>query len=295
MSGSPFNATLKHYVACAEAALERHAPPATVRPASLHEAMRYSLEAGGKRLRPVLVLATADLFGALERAGAAAAAVEMVHTYSLIHDDLPCMDDSDLRRGRPSCHRRYGEALALLAGDALLAEAFAVLATAYAAEGPLGLALVRDLAVAAGGRHLVGGQVEDLAASSGEGDGARLEFIEANKTGALLVASVTMGARLGGAGPEALACVQRYGEALGVAFQVVDDILDATSDAATLGKPVGHDVRNDTLTYVGLYGMEAARARAQALTAEAVAACADLPLGGGFLVDLAHWLEGRLC
>src|SRR3954462_5557025 len=206
-----FPAELKRYVARIERGLDRHLPAATTRPTRLHTAMRYSLEAGGKRLRPVLVLATAELFGATDDSAlAAAVAIECVHTYSLIHDDLPCMDNDDLRRGRPTAHKAFDEATALLAGDALLTHAFALLATGYSAQPVLAHALIRELADSAGSRRLIGGQLEDLLAEK-KADATKdeLEFIHLNKTAAMIEAALVMGGLIGGAGDDMLAALRR--------------------------------------------------------------------------------------
>ena len=202
-SALEFSARLADHVARVERGIDRLLPPADTPPARLHQAMRYSLQAGGKRLRPVLVLAAAELFDPAGRADPlpAAVAIECIHTYSLIHDDLPCMDNDDLRRGRPTCHKEFDEATALLAGDALLTQAFALLATAYPASP--GLDLVRELAVAAGSERLVGGQMSDLLAESDRKvTAAELEFIHLNKTAAMIEAALAVGGLVGGAGPD---------------------------------------------------------------------------------------------
>jgi geranylgeranyl diphosphate synthase type II len=209
-----------------EAALERALPPAGEPPAELHRAMRHLLFPAGKLLRPALALAGAEALGASpERALPVAVAVELVHTYSLVHDDLPCMDDDAVRRGRPAVHVAFGEAVAVLAGDALLALAFETLARAEGEPGRL-LAAARDLAAAAGSRRLVGGQVADLGFDPRGADAARVEWVHARKSAALIAAAVVGGARLGGAGEPWLERLGRFGEALGVAFQIADDLLD---------------------------------------------------------------------
>src|SRR5262245_25221608 len=199
-----FSAELKRQVARVEQGIDRFVPTATTRPARLHTAMRYSLEAGGKRLRPVLLLASAELCGVkTDSAVPAAVAVECVHTYSLIHDDLPCMDNDDLRRGRPTAHKAFDEATALLAGDALLTHAFALLAENYAAQPALAQALIRELADAAGSRRLIGGQMEDLLAEKKpDATEEELGFIHLNKTAAMIEAALVMGGLVGGAGEE---------------------------------------------------------------------------------------------
>ncbi len=304
-----FSAQLQAYRERAGRGLDQMLPPATARPARLHEAMRYSLEAGGKRLRPVLVLAAADLFTPAARskienqkskiATAAdplpsAVALECVHTYSLIHDDLPCMDNDDLRRGRPTAHRQFDEATALLAGDALLTFAFELLARHYAARPALATALVGEMAAAAGSGRLIGGQMEDLLAEKKSAATAdELEFIHLNKTAAILTAALVMGGLCGGATEGQLAALRTAGRRLGLAFQIVDDILDATADTATLGKTAGKDARANKLTSVRLHGLEAARAHAARETDAALAALRDLPGGAPFLVALSENMARR--
>jgi geranylgeranyl pyrophosphate synthase len=288
-----FAAELKRHVARVEQGLDRFVPPAATRPARLHTAMRYSLEAGGKRLRPVLVLAAAELFGVKDDAALpAAVAIECVHTYSLIHDDLPCMDNDDLRRGRPTAHRQFDEATALLAGDALLTHAFALLAENY--PGQLAAALVRELADAAGSRRLIGGQMEDLLAEKKpDATPDELEFIHLNKTAAMLEAALVMGGLIGGANEDAITTLRRAGRHLGLAFQIVDDILDATADTATLGKTAGKDAKAGKATYVKLHGLEHSRRLAHDHTAAALAALRALPGPGAFLIDLGNHMADR--
>ena len=290
-----FAAELKRHTTRVEQGLARHVPPAHTRPARLHTAMRYSLEAGGKRLRPVLLLAAADLCGApADLALPAAVALECVHTYSLIHDDLPCMDDDDLRRGRPTAHKAFDEATALLAGDALLTHAFALLSNAYAAQPALAHALVRELADAAGSRRLIGGQMADLLAEQkAAATAAELEFIHLNKTAALVEAALVMGGLTGGAPAPALAALRDTGRHLGLAFQIIDDVLDATADSATLGKTAGKDARADKTTYVKLYGIEASRQLARDQTQTALRALAALPGDTAFLEALVETLVRR--
>lgn len=291
-----FSTKLTHFVELAEDGIARHTPAPDTRPARLHQAMRYSLEAGGKRLRPVFALASAELFQP-PRADAlpAAVALECVHTYSLIHDDLPCMDDDDLRRGRPTAHKAFDEATALLAGDALLTHAFALLATAYAPDPALAHALVRELSDAAGSRRLVGGQMADLLAEQRtDVDADALDFIHLNKTAAMIEASLVMGGLCGGGDARALDALRACGRHTGLAFQIVDDILDVTSDSATLGKTAGKDVAADKTTYVKLHGLEKARRIAHEQTEAAVAALAALPGDHAFLTALVRSMEKRL-
>jgi geranylgeranyl pyrophosphate synthase len=283
-----FASELKRHVARVERGLDQFVPRADTRPARLHTAMRYSLEAGGKRLRPVLVLATAELFGVEnDSALPAAVAIECVHTYSLIHDDLPCMDNDDLRRGRPTAHKQFDEATALLAGDALLTHAFALLAENYSTQPPLAAALVRELADAAGSHRLIGGQMEDLLAEKkSNATPDELEFIHLNKTAAMIEAALVMGGLIGGANEENLATLRRAGRHLGLAFQIIDDILDATADTATLGKTAGKDAKADKTTYVKLHGIEASRRIAHELTEGALRCTGRLAGNGAFLPTL---------
>lgn len=284
-----FSTKFNTYIARAEQGIDTCLPAAATRPSRLHEAMRYSMQAGGKRLRPVLLLAAADLRGnPLHDPLPAAAAVECVHTYSLIHDDLPCMDNDDMRRGRPSAHKQYDEATALLAGDALLTHAFLLLATRYSANADLTRELVRELASAAGSEQLIGGQMEDLLAEKKvDSSGRQLEYIHLNKTAAMIRVSLVMGGLCGGFldGAE-IDLLRELGRELGHAFQIVDDILDFTSDSATLGKTAGKDARSGKATYVRLYGLDDARRHAAAHTQAAVAALEKLPGDTTFLREL---------
>ncbi len=287
---------LRHLVSRVEAGIDLLLPPASEPSVRLHEAMRYSMTAGGKRLRPVLVLSASGLFGGARAADPvpAAVAVECVHTYSLVHDDLPCMDNDDLRRGRPTAHRAFDEATAILAGDALLTRAFGILSESYAGDPALAVSLVSELAGAAGSRRLVGGQMEDLLAerSPGAGEDA-LRFIHLNKTAAMIEASLAMGGLCAGAPEGAVGTLREAGRELGLAFQVVDDILDATADTATLGKTAGKDARAGKATYVSVLGLEAARRVARERSDRAIEALRRLPGDSGFLTWLAEGLVGR--
>lgn len=263
-----------------EAALGEYMPSLPPPARQLEEAMRYSLFAGGKRLRPILALASAEAVGADFRVALpAACALEFIHTYSLIHDDLPAMDDDDWRRGKPTNHKVYGEAQAILAGDALLTQAFAILATGkYQPQvSPTRiLAAIAEIAVAAGAEGMVGGQSADIREQGkNNSDPSTLHYIHTHKTGALLRASVRVGALLAGAQEAELANLTVYGEKLGLAFQISDDILDATGDPALLGKPVKSDAQKQKLTFVTLYGLEKARRQAQELAQEAESALAQ--------------------
>ena len=237
MDASLFQSRHEAFIQQAEASLRLLTPVSTTRPARLHEAMRYSLEAGGKRLRPVLCLASAAAFAPQADAAHAATALECIHTYSLIHDDLPCMDDSDLRRGRPSCHKSFDEATALLAGDALQPLAFELLATGYAAKPTLATALVRELALAAGSKLLVGGQTEDM--DGQENDADRIEFILLGKTAAMLSASFAMGAMVGGASAIDVEHFRLAGRASGIARHLVAAMPAPAADSDQHATPGG--------------------------------------------------------
>ena len=295
-----FPGQFEHYRQRVERGLDELVPAADTRPSRLHAAMRYSLQAGGKRLRPVLVLAAADLFAPTSGSGPtadplpAAIALECLHTYSLIHDDLPCMDNDDLRRGRPTAHRQFDEGTALLAGDALLTLAFQLLARHYAHAPQLCAALTGDLADAAGSERLIGGQMADLLAEKNANPtAAELEYIHGNKTGALLSAALMAGGRCGGASETQVGILRDAGRHLGLAFQIVDDILDATASTATLGKTVGKDAKADKTTYVKLHGLEASRHHAATQTAAAVTALGLLAGDTTFLIALVRQMAAR--
>jgi len=261
-------------------ALDAALPGETAWPERLHQAMRYSLFAGGKRIRPLLAVCACEAAGGAQgEALPFACAVEMVHTFSLIHDDLPAMDNDDFRRGKPTSHKVFGEAMAILAGDALLARAFELLSGVHADLRQLvrrtqAVALLGEAVGAAG---LIGGQVEDMASEARPITAEALERIHRSKTGALLRASVRGGALLGGAGADELDQLTRFGSAIGLAFQVVDDILDATESAERLGKTAGKDKAAQKATYVRVHGLPAAREKCRALLEEALA-CVE-PLG----------------
>jgi geranylgeranyl pyrophosphate synthase len=290
-----FSAKLKTYTARVEAGIDRLLPPATTRPARLHTAMRYSLQAGGKRLRPVLLLAAADCFPSNENDPLpAAVAIECLHTYSLIHDDLPCMDNDDLRRGRPTAHKAFDEATALLAGDALLTHAFALLATGYAAQPALAQSLLRELSDAAGSKRLIGGQMADLLAEKkSDATAEDLEFIHRNKTAAMIEAALVMGGLCGDAAGRYLSALRAAGRHLGVAFQITDDVLDATTDSATLGKTAGKDAAAGKTTFVKVHGIERSRTLAAHSTAAAIVELKKLPDEAPFLIALAENMSRR--
>ncbi|MEO6005782.1 MAG: polyprenyl synthetase family protein [Opitutus sp.] len=291
-----FSAELSRLVSRIERGLELHLPPAGTRPSRLHEAMRYSISAGGKRLRPLLVLATAEAFNVRNDAPIpAAVAIECLHTYSLIHDDLPCMDNDDLRRGRPTVHKAYDEATALLAGDALLTHAFALLATGYSDEPPLATALIRETADAAGSRRLIGGQMEDLLAEKRtDTTSLDLEFIHLNKTAAMIEVSLVLGGRIGRATEEQIALLRQTGRHLGLAFQIMDDVLDATADSVTLGKTAGKDAKANKTTFVKLHGLDTSRRLAREHTARAHSALDALKCDVTFLTALVDSMANRV-
>ena len=277
-------------------ALERWLPPQEDDLPKIHEAMRYSVFAGGKRLRPILALLACEAVGGNpEDAAPAAAALEMVHTYSLIHDDLPAMDDDDYRRGRRTCHRVYGEAIAILAGDALLTQAFHVLADAGATRlAPADrLRIIAEIAEAAGSRGMVGGQVMDILAEGHEIDCPTLASLHARKTGALIRASVRVGGIAGGAVAEQLQALTRYAERVGLAFQIVDDILDIEGVTAEMGKTAGSDLRRKKATYPAVLGLEESRRQAARLLEEAKEALRPLGEKGGLLAELADFVGRR--
>lgn len=268
---------LKEQCARVDAALDHFLPKETILPHSLHKSMRYSVFAGGKRVRPILMLAACQAVGGdTERAIPAACAMEMIHTYSLIHDDLPAMDDDDFRRGNPTNHKVFGEAIAILAGDALLTEAFRLISNPAFAAGcdPVArLAVIHEIANCAGSCGMVGGQVVDME-SEGKSDIdlPTVQYIHTHKTGALIKASVVAGALLGGADEQKLAAITRYGEAAGLAFQIADDILDIEGTTEEIGKDAGSDVARGKATYPAVMGLAAAKVEAKAMMDEAMRA-----------------------
>jgi len=281
----------------ADAALARVLPAEHDAPVELHKAMRYAVLGGGKRLRPVLVYATGSALGATaERLDAAAAAVEIIHAYSLVHDDLPAMDDDALRRGKPTCHVVFGEAMAILAGDALQALAFQVLADdAHLRDASaLHVEMLRTLAAACGAHGMAGGQAFDLAAVGKHLSASELERMHVFKTGALIRASVRLGALAAGCRDAAvLDALERYGHCLGLAFQIRDDILDVEGDSATIGKTAGKDAADDKPTYPAILGMDGARTELDALTRSALAAIAGLGASFAPLAELARFVAIR--
>ena len=277
-----------------DAALDQLIPSAETRPVSLHKAMRHSVFAGGKRLRPILTLAAAEACGgSIENAMPGACAVECLHTYSLIHDDLPCMDDDDMRRGVPTCHIVFGEAIALLAGDALQALAFELTARTPATSRHTTSSLVSELARTAGSMHLVGGQVADLEGEQKKLPLEDLRFVHEGKTAALLTTSIKLGAMSADATAEQLQALHDFGMATGLAFQIIDDILDVTQTSEKLGKSAGKDVASEKSTYPALMGLDASRAEAHRLTTAAHDALTIFGEKGARLRELADYLLNR--
>lgn len=280
-----------------ELALEHLLDAANTNPARLHEAMRYAAQGGGKRIRPLLVYAAGELgvdsdeqvSAALD---AAAVAIECIHAYSLVHDDLPCMDDDDLRRGRPTVHKAFDEATALLVGDALQTRAFEVLANAQC-DADIRLAMISALASASGSRGMAGGQAIDLESVGKKLDLVGLKQMHAMKTGALLSCSVQLGGIVTRLHPIQMQHLQNYSEALGLAFQIVDDVLDATADSQTLGKTAGKDAANDKPTYVTLMGLDYANKAAKDLQESAIASLESFGAKAQALKDLALLVVNR--
>ncbi len=279
-----------------ENALAGYLPSAGIAPQRLHAAMRYVALGGGKRVRPMLAFAAGEAVGAdAKRVEAGACAVELIHVYSLTHDDLPCMDDDDLRRGKPTCHVEYDEATAMLVGDALQSLAFDVLARpGLHTDAATQIEMLHILAVASGSRGMCGGQAVDLASTGKTLDLAELEFMHIHKTGALIRAAVLLGALADGPlAPEARAGLERYAKCIGLAFQVMDDVLDAEADTATLGKTAGKDAAQGKATYLSLMSAREARAYAIELIDEARAALAPFGERGARLADIARFIVER--
>jgi len=292
---SDFQAWMGDIQARLESALARILPGAHIAPSRLHEAMRYATLEGGKRVRPLLVFAAGEVAAAApERLEVAACAVELIHAYSLVHDDLPCMDDDVLRRGKPTVHVEFDEATALLAGDALQSAAFQLLADQRLADEPRAqLEMVRTLAIAAGSRGMAGGQQIDLESTGGALTLPELEFMHIHKTGALIRAAVTLGAACGLVDSSQKNSLDRYGKAMGLAFQVVDDVLDYDGSTSTLGKTAGKDSRQGKPTYVSTLGLARARELADELRAEALGALEGLGERSRRLAQLADFIVLR--
>ena len=282
--------------AAAEAALEQLLPPAALHPSSIHQAMRHSVFAGGKRLRPILcmeagrMIAGGSLPPGIEQVGAA---LEMLHTYSLIHDDLPALDNDDLRRGRPTCHKVFGEAIAILAGDALQTRAYEILSQ-LACPAEARVAVIREISHATGTIDgMIGGQVIDLEAEHRKPDLATLEYIHRSKTAALITASVASGGVYAGATPADLDHLRTYGKSIGLAFQIVDDVLDLTQTSEQLGKTAGKDAAAEKATYPALFGIEESLRRADTLVAQACEELNEYGSRASNLKDIAHFLVER--
>ena len=294
MASPDFAAWSRGVQARMETALAGVLPDPAIAPERLHSAMRYATLGGGKRIRPMLAFAAGEAVGAdSARVEHAACAVELIHVYSLTHDDLPCMDNDDLRRGKPTCHIQFDEATALLVGDALQSLAFEVLAEACA-DATTQVAMLTLLAKASGSRGMAGGQAVDLAATGKTLELAELEFMHIHKTGALIQAAVLLGALSGGAlNPAARAGLERYAHCVGLAFQVMDDVLDAETDTATLGKTAGKDAAQGKATYLTLMNAKQARIYAEDLIAEALAAIALFGPAGMRLAEIARFIVER--
>nr|WP_239253440.1 farnesyl diphosphate synthase [Candidatus Nitrotoga sp. M5] len=276
--------------------LQQLLPQPDIAPQRLHAAMRYSVLDGGKRVRPLLAIAAGDLVGAdCSRVNIVAAAVELIHAYSLVHDDMPCMDNDVLRRGKPTCHIEYDDATALLVGDSLQSLAFQLLAEHQLNNDAVQqLAMIKLLATASGSRGMAGGQAIDLTSVGSHLSMPELEFMHIHKTGALIRASVLLGAQCGPAlGEVELARLDRYGKCVGLAFQVVDDVLDSEADTATLGKTAGKDAKQGKPTYVSLLGVQAAKQMASELHSEAMDALAEFGEPAGRLRDMANFILKR--
>lgn len=278
-------------------ALTRVLPKRTSLPTKLDDAMRYSLFSGGKRIRPILALASGEAVGApVAHIMPFACALEMIHSYSLVHDDLPAMDDDDLRRGKPTNHVVYGEAMAILAGDGLLTEAFRVMAEGALRHGQnpaAALRAVQEIAIGAGAMGMVGGQVADLEAEQKKPTRTLVDYIHTRKTAALLRACVRAGALVGGASPRQFARLDEYGAAIGLAFQVADDILDVEGETAQTGKRAGRDAELQKVTYPAAVGMAKAKARARELLDEALAALKSFPVAADPLREIAKFVVER--
>ena len=294
MSNPAFTNYLSETAKRVDRALDGFLPKEKIVPTTIHKAMRYSVFAGGKRLRPILCLAAAEACGGdIERAMPAACAVEVLHTYSLVHDDLPCMDDDDLRRGRPTCHKVFGDGMAVLCGDALLTEAFYILAQTSQTPRYRMAEFIKELALTSSSRHLIGGQVMDL---EGEGKSltkAQLILIHKAKTAALLTTSLRLGAMAVNTTPAKLEALTTFGQSLGLAFQIIDDILDVTQSTEVLGKTAGKDANVAKATYPAIVGLEKSRKEAAVLTKKAMDALAGFGKKADHLHQIADFLLGR--
>ena len=287
-------AYLEHQRSRVDTALDHFLPPADMLPATMHRAMRHSVFAGGKRLRPVLCVAAAEALGETgDEVLAPACALETLHTFTLIHDDLPCMDDDDLRRGKPTCHKVYGDAVAVLAGDALQALSFQLVSDLPARKGYTPCDFVHALAIASGSLNVVAGQVLDLEAEGRELSYDELRAIHERKTASLLACSLRFGAMAGGATADQLEALVCFGRNLGLAFQVIDDILDTTQTSETLGKTAGKDESVGKATYPAILGLEASREEARELTSAAKAALTTFGADASRLREIADYMLNR--
>lgn len=294
MNSQEFKEILEQKRVQIDGALETLLPHEDVPPPLIHQAMRYSVLAGGKRFRPILCLASCEAFGGcLEDALPFACALELIHTYSLIHDDLPCMDDDDFRRGRATNHKVFGEAMAVLAGDALLTLAFEWMANARNVSSDIKMKIVQEVACASGSQGLVGGQVADLSCEGKAIDREKLQYIHAHKTGRLIEAAVITGAYLAKADSKGLAAIAEYGRNLGLAFQVTDDLLDVLGNEDQMGKAVNKDAQHEKATYPGIFGVEASKKIAEKCVQEAVRAIDFLRSRGDLLIAITHWIRDR--
>jgi len=289
--------TLKENAALVEKALDFYLPKEGDYPESIHKAMRYSVMAGGKRIRPTLVIKAAELFGtSYEKVLPTACAIEMIHTYSLIHDDLPMMDNDDFRRGKPTCHKVYGEAVALLAGDALLTHAFLTITKNAAIEGISDksvIDVIEKISEAAGSNGMIGGQTVDIEVSGKSINEDTLYYIDLHKTACLLQASLWSGARLAEANNDDLRTLELYGEKIGIIFQITDDILDVIGDEKLIGKPVGSDLKNNKNNFMSMYGFDECRRIIEKLSIEAKELVMPYEKGQGFFTDFVDFLANR--
>lgn len=287
-----FNTTFQKYCHLIEEAIEKLTPHETNEPAILHQAMAYSVKGGGKRLRPTLLLAACDCNKGIHDPVPAAVAIECLHTYSLIHDDLPCMDNSSMRRGKPTCHIKFDQATALLAGDGLLTLSFQIISKEYQLNPLIANSIALELSTASGSKKLIGGQMEDLLGERQENSVERLDFVHRNKTAALIQAALKIGSILS-AKPQNQHFAS-LGYAIGMAFQIIDDILDQTQSSEVLGKPSDQDTEATKTTYPSIYGLEKSKKIAEEYTAEAKKILNSIDGDTAFLNDLIVYMSKRI-
>ena len=287
-----FNTTFQKYCHLIEEAIEKLTPHETNEPVILHQAMAYSIKGGGKRLRPTLLLAACDCNKGIHDPVPAAVAIECLHTYSLIHDDLPCMDNSSMRRGKPTCHIKFDQATALLAGDALLTLSFQIISREYQLNPLIANSIALELSTAAGSKKLIGGQMEDLLGERQENSVERLDFVHRNKTAALIQAALKIGSILSAKPQNEL--FASLGYAIGMAFQIIDDILDQTQSSEVLGKPSDQDTEATKTTYPAIYGLEKSKKIAEEYTAEAKKILKSIDGDTAFLNDLIVYMSKRI-